>query len=223
VTILSLSGISSLTDVVLVALVRAIETRDSATHEHSERVRHYARALATQADITDPQMLHTIQTAALLHDVGKLALPDRLLNKPGPLTPGEYEQVKRHATIGGDILSGVLFPGPLALLVRHHHENWDGTGYPDGRRRDDIPLGARVLAIGDCYDALTSNRPYRRALAHDSAIAMIFERRGTMFDPQLTDAFLQIVWRLRPVSANGLPTARQPYAPAPHAVQVSAR
>ena len=221
--ILSLSGISSLTDVVLVALVRAIETRDSATHEHSERVRHYARALATQSAITDPQMLHTIQTAALLHDVGKLALPDRLLNKPGPLTTGEYEQVKQHATIGADILSGVLFPGPLALLVRHHHENWDGTGYPDGRRRDDTPLGARVLAIADCYDALTSNRPYRRALAHASAIAMIFERRGTMFDPQLTDAFLQIVWRLRPVSASGMPTVRQPYAAAPRAVEASAR
>jgi putative nucleotidyltransferase with HDIG domain len=223
VVILSLSGITSLTDVVLVALVRAIETRDSATHEHAERVRHYARALAAQAGITDPQMLHTIQTAALLHDVGKLAIPDRLLSKPGPLTPGEYEQVKQHSTIGADLLSGVVFPGPLALLVRHHHENWDGTGYPDGRRRDDIPLGARVLAIADCFDALTSNRPYRRALSHHSAIAMIYERRGTMFDPQLTDAFLQIVWRLRPVSVNGRPTVRQPYAAAPLAVQASAR
>ena len=197
--------------------------RESSTYEHAKRVRHYAMALAAQAGIADPEILRTIETAALLHDVGKLAIPDRLLDKPGPLTSEEYDHVKQHTVIGADLLAGVSFPGPLALLVRHHHENWDGTGYPDRRRRDDIPVGARVLAIADCYDALTSDRPYRRALAHHSAIAMIYERRGSMFDPQMADAFLQIVWRLRPVSANERPAKHQPHARGPLLVEASAR
>ena len=119
---------------------------------------------------------------------------------PRVLRAFEYDRVKQHAVIGADLLAEVAVPGPLASLVRHHHENWDGSGYPDGRSSDDIPVGARVLAIADCYDALTSNRPYRRALSHDSAVAMIHERRGSMFDPEMTDAFLQVVWQLRPVS-----------------------
>jgi putative nucleotidyltransferase with HDIG domain len=226
VDLLSLVVVPSLTEAVLIALARAIETRDRATYEHAERVRKYAMALAGHAGIDDPLLLHTIQTAALLHDVGKLAIADRLLNKPGPLTFDEYDQVKQHAAIGAEILSGVPFPGPLALVVRHHHENWDGTGYPDALGRDAIPLGARVLAIADCYDALTSDRPYRRALSHDSAIAMIHERRGTMFDPQMTDAFLRIIWRLRPASANVRPwTHQQPRVsvPGPWPVEASAR
>lgn len=198
-------------------------TRDLATYEHAKRVRRYATALAAQAGIADPEILRTIETAALFHDVGKLAIPDRLLQKPGPLTSAEYDHVKQHAAIGADLLAGLSFPGPLALLVRHHHENWDGTGYPDRRRRDDIPVGARALAIADCYDALTSDRPYRRALAHHATIAMIYERRGSMFDPQMTDAFLQIVGRLRPVSANEWPAKRPPHARGPLPVEVSAR
>lgn len=197
--------------------------RDSSTYEHAERVQRYAMAIAGQAGIADPGLHHAIETAALLHDVGKLAIPDRLLDKPGPLTPDEYDQVKQHAAIGADILSAIPFPGPLALLVRHHHENWDGTGYPARQRREEIPIGARVLAIADCYDALTSDRPYRGALAHDAAIAMIFERRGLMFDPQITDAFLQIVWRLRPASATQRAAKRQPHALWQVPVEVSAR
>jgi putative nucleotidyltransferase with HDIG domain len=197
--------------------------RDGSTHQHAERVRRYAMALARHAGIVEPQILHAIATAALLHDVGKLAIPDRLLDKPGPLTPDEYEQVKQHAVIGADIVSPVPFPGPLAPLVRHHHENWDGTGYPDRRRRDDIPVGARVLALADCYDALTSDRPYRRALDHNTAIAMIHERRGSMFDPQMTDVFLQIVWRLGPASHTNRPAARQRRARGPWPIEAGAR
>ena len=174
--------------------------RDLATWEHAARVRVYALALARQASIADESLLHAIDAAALLHDVGKLAVSDSLLYKPGPLTPDEYDRVKQHAVIGADLLGEVAFPGPLSSLVRHHHENWDGSGYPDGRSSGDIPIGARILAIADCYDALTSNRPYRRALSHDSAVAMIHERRGTMFDPEMTDCFLQVVWQLRPAS-----------------------
>jgi putative nucleotidyltransferase with HDIG domain len=186
----------------LQALVRTMVARDASTHAHALRVQRYAGALARQSRISDERVLTTINAAALLHDVGKLAISDQLLHKPGPLTPEEYDEVKRHAAIGADILAPVRFPGPLALFVRHHHENWDGTGYPDGLRGGQIPLGSRVLAIVDCYDALTSDRPYRRALASNSAIAMIFERRGTMYDPEITDAFLKVVWQLRSASAT---------------------
>jgi putative nucleotidyltransferase with HDIG domain len=172
--------------------------RDLATWEHADRVRRYATALAREVGVIEEPLLQAIEAAALLHDVGKLAIPDALLDKPGPLTPDEYERVKQHAAIGGELLTEVAFPGPLASLVRHHHENWDGSGYPDGQSRAQIPLGARVLAIADCYDALTSHRPYRRALSHDSAVAMIHERRGSMFDPEMTDAFLHVICRLRP-------------------------
>jgi HD-GYP domain-containing protein (c-di-GMP phosphodiesterase class II) len=173
-------------------------SRDISTHDHSERVKRYAMALARHAGIGDPDVLDALEHAAVLHDLGKLAIPDRLLEKPGPLTLDEYAHVKHHAAIGADMLIGMGGDGLLASFVRHHHECWDGSGYPDGLRRDDIPLGARVLAIADCYDALTSHRPYRRALSHETAAAMIYERRAAMFDPRLTDAFLRIVWRLRP-------------------------
>jgi putative nucleotidyltransferase with HDIG domain len=200
VTVLSSVVSPSLKKPFLAALSRAIAIRDLATFEHAERVRRYATALARQAGVVEESLLQAIDAAALLHDVGKLAIPDGLLDKPGPLTADEYNRVKEHAAIGADLLAEVAFPGPLAALVRHHHENWDGSGYPDGQSGTEIPLGARVLAIADCYDALTSHRPYRRALNHDSAIAMIHERRGSMFDPDLTDAFLQVVWQLRPSS-----------------------
>ena len=181
----------------LASLARALAARDEAMHEHAERVRRYAVALAHEVCIADDRMIEAIDTAALLHDIGKLGIPDRVLQKPGPLTRDEYEQVKQHAVIGGDLLSAVPLAGPLMLIVRHHHESWDGTGYPDRLRGDAIPLGARLLAIVDCYDALTSDRPYRGALSHQTAIGIIEERRGTMYDPDLTDAFLKIVQRLR--------------------------
>jgi putative nucleotidyltransferase with HDIG domain len=197
--------------------------RDRLTYEHARRVRRYAMALARQAGIADPHILHALESAALFHDVGKLAIPDRLLEKPGPLTLEEYLQVKQHAAIGADMLSGVAFAGPLALFVRHHHENWDGTGYPDGRPREDTPIGSRVLAIADCYDALTSDRPYRCALTQRAAIVMIEERRGSMFDPKMTDAFLRIVRRLRAASPDQLPAAEPPRARRPWQVEASAR
>jgi putative nucleotidyltransferase with HDIG domain len=171
--------------------------RDEATHEHSQRVQRFALALAAEAGIEDELLLEAIEAAALLHDIGKLAIPDRLLNKPGPLTADEFDQVKDHVTIGADMLRAVAVPAALTLIVRHHHENWDGSGYPDGLAGDEIPVGARVLSIVDCYDALTSDRPYRRALSHGSAVAMIHERAGSMYDPAMVDAFMRIVPRLR--------------------------
>ena len=175
------------------ALARTMAARDASTHRHAQRVQHYAVTLARENQLHDPRMLDAIHVAALLHDIGKLGIPDRLLRKPGPLTRDEYDIVKQHAVLGADILAGLGCTGPLATIVRHHHENWDGSGYPDGLRGDRIPAGARVLAIVDCYDALTSERPYRRQLSHDEAVSMIGERRGTMYDPLLVDVFLRTV------------------------------
>ena len=221
-TLLSYPVSSSLSDPALRALQRALAVRDRATHEHADRVRRFAMQLASRANVADERLLRALDAGAQLHDIGKLAIPDRLLHKPGPLTPGEYDEVKQHASIGADLLGAVSFTGPLAVIVRHHHENWDGSGYPDGRSGHDIPVGARILAIVDCYDALTSHRPYRRALGHDSAIAMIYERRGTMFDPEFTDAFLQIVWQLRPTSGIYRPGKRLQPPPAPMPLVASA-
>jgi putative nucleotidyltransferase with HDIG domain len=178
-------------------LTAMMTSRDAATAEHACRVQRYATVLAEEVCGEDDRLIEAVTAAALLHDIGKLAIPDRLLYKPGPLTCEEYEQVKQHAVIGAEILEGIVGSGPLSLIVRHHHENWDGSGYPDGLSVTDIPLGARVLSITDCYDALTSERPYRHRLTHDSAMAMILERRGTMYDPAVTDAFIRIVHRLR--------------------------
>jgi len=181
---------------VIEALARAQAARDRSTHAHARRVRRYAVALAGEISISEDRTLAAIDAAALLHDIGKLGIPDRLLDKPGPLTREEYDHVKLHAIIGADILSAVAFPGPLAVIVRHHHEHWDGTGYPDGLRGEAIPIGARVLSVVDCYDALTSDRPYRRALSHGCAVAIIHDHSGTMYDPQIVDAFLRIVQRM---------------------------
>lgn len=165
---------------------------DASTHEHARRVQRYATALAGEICAGNPGMIRAIETAALLHDIGKLGVPDRILRKPGPLTAEEYDRVKQHPVIGADILSAIALP-ELALIVRHHHENWDGTGYPDRLSGETIPVGARVLAIVDCYDALTSERPYRRPLSHQAAAAVIAGRRGTRYDPAIVDAFLSLV------------------------------
>ena len=115
--------------------------------------------------------------------MGKLAIPEYILNKPGKLTPAEFEKMKQHARIGADILSEIDFPYPVVPIVRHHHENWDGSGYPDGLVGDEIPIGARVLSVVDCFDALTSDRPYRPRLPDDEALAILKDRSGVMYGP----------------------------------------
>jgi len=174
------------------ALAHAIDAKDGVTHDHIRRVQRVAVKVAIRIGVEDELQLRAIETAALLHDVGKLAVPERILNKPGGLTPAEFERMKLHAQVGADILSEVDFPFPVVPIVRHHHENWDGTGYPDAVRGADIPLGARVLAVVDCFDALTSDRPYRRAMSMSQALALIETRRGTMYDPTVVDAFREM-------------------------------
>ncbi len=173
-------------------LAMAIDAKDQVTHGHIRRVQNYAVGLARFVGVTDQGQIQAIEAAALLHDMGKLAVPEYILNKPGKLTPAEFEKMKLHASVGADILSAIAFPYPVVPIVRHHHESWNGTGYPAGLAGTDIPIGARILAVVDCYDALTSDRPYRPHLSDEEAVAILLERRGSMYDPLIVDTFVQV-------------------------------
>jgi putative nucleotidyltransferase with HDIG domain len=179
------------------ALSTAIEAKDGVTSSHIRRVQNYSLALAKALGVADLDTLKAIEAASLLHDTGKLAVPEHILNKPGKLTPAEFEAMKLHVDVGADILSSIDFPYPVVPIVRAHHENWDGRGYPRGLKGDEIPIGARILSVVDCFDALTSDRPYRPAMATAEAIAIVVERRGTMYDPRVVDAFLKLLPTLR--------------------------
>ena len=190
-------------------LATAIDAKDEVTHDHVRRVQQGTLALAKAMGVSDHQTLQAIEAAALLHDTGKIAVPEHILNKPGKLTPAEFEKMKRHAPIGADILSSIDFPYPVVPIVRHHHENWDGTGYPDKLKGEAIPLGARILSVVDCFDALTSDRPYRRRMTDEQALGIIRDRRGTMYDPAVVDAFVADYARIMPVaSATPHPASR---------------
>jgi len=169
-----------------------IDAKDQITHGHIRRVQTLAVSLAKDLGVKDEKLIRAIEAAALLHDMGKLAIPEHILNKPGKLTSTEFEKMKLHASIGAQILSAIDFPYPVVPIVRHHHENWDGSGYPDGLSGTDIPLGARILAVVDCFDALTSDRPYRPRLPEDQALRLITGSRGRMYDPLVVDAFLRL-------------------------------
>jgi diguanylate cyclase (GGDEF)-like protein/putative nucleotidyltransferase with HDIG domain len=173
-------------------LAMAIDAKDQVTHGHIRRVQAHATSLARAVGVRDEILLKAIEAAALLHDMGKLAVPEYILNKPGKLTETEFEKMKLHAGVGADILSAIDFPYPVVPIVRHHHENWDGTGYPSGLRGTDIPIGARVLSVVDCFDALTSDRPYRPKMSDDEALAILIQRRGSMYDPLVVDTFMRV-------------------------------
>jgi putative nucleotidyltransferase with HDIG domain len=181
-------------------LATAIDAKDEVTHDHVRRVQQGTLGLARELGVTDADTLKGLEAAALLHDTGKIAVPEHILNKPGKLTAAEFEKMKRHAPIGADILSSIDFPYPVVPIVRHHHENWDGTGYPDGIKGADIPLGARILSVVDCFDALTSDRPYRQRMTEQAALKIIIDRRGTMYDPVVVDAFLESHQRIMPLA-----------------------
>lgn len=172
-------------------LAMAVDAKDQVTHGHIRRVQRYALGLSSALGIKDERLLRAVEAAALLHDMGKLAIPEYILNKPGKLTAAEFEKMKLHAGLGADILSAIEFPYPVIPIVRHHHENWDGTGYPDLLKGTDIPLGARILSVVDCYDALTSDRPYRPRLSTEQSLSIIMQRRGTMYDPLVVDTFVE--------------------------------
>lgn len=173
-------------------LAMAIDAKDQITHGHIRRVQEYSVALARQMGVNDENLIKAIEAASLLHDMGKLAVPENILNKPGKLTSAEFEVMKTHASVGADILAAIEFPYPVVPIVRHHHENWDGSGYPDRLTGTDIPIGARILSVVDCFDALTSDRPYRGKLSESDAIAILEARRGTMYDPLVVDVFIDM-------------------------------
>ena len=187
-------------------LAMAIDAKDQVTHGHIRRVQSYAISLAKEIGVKDKQLLKAIEAAALLHDMGKIAVPEYILNKPGKLTETEFEKMKLHASVGADILSAIDFPYPVVPIVRHHHENWDGTGYPTGLRTTQIPIGARILAVVDCFDALTSDRPYRPKLSDDEALRILIERRATMYDPLVVDTFVRVHELIAPEAIASRPT-----------------
>lgn len=171
------------------ALAIAIDAKDEVTAEHVQRVQIYAIGLARLFGLSEPE-IEALKAGALLHDVGKLAVPDYILNKPGALTPAEFEKMKVHTIVGAEILERVGFPYPVVPVVRHHHERWDGRGYPDKLRGDEIPMTARILTLADCFDAVREDRNYRKAMSRDEAVAMLIEGSGTVFDPNVVQTFL---------------------------------
>jgi putative nucleotidyltransferase with HDIG domain len=173
-------------------LAHAIDAKDQVTHGHIRRVQDQTMRLARAMGIEDDVELRAIEAASLLHDMGKLAVPEHILNKPGKLTETEFEKMKLHATIGADILSSIDFPYPVVPIVRHHHEHWNGGGYPSGLKGEEIPLGARILSVVDCFDALTSDRPYRPKMTPAQAIAILRERSGSMYDARIVQKFLEM-------------------------------
>jgi diguanylate cyclase (GGDEF)-like protein/putative nucleotidyltransferase with HDIG domain len=177
------------------SLAMAIDAKDQHTHEHILRVQQYALAIAEEMQLS-PEDIDAVRTGSLLHDIGKLGVPEYVLLKPGRLTDDEFEKIKRHPVIGADILSPVNFPWPVIAIVKHHHEKWDGSGYPDGLKGENIPLVARILAVADVYDALTSSRTYRRAWDNKQAKEHIRAASGTHFDPMVVEAFLQVADRV---------------------------
>jgi response regulator RpfG family c-di-GMP phosphodiesterase len=182
------------------ALASALESKDTGTRAHSQRVQSYATALARSIDgqtlVSDPSTPYGF----LLHDVGKIGIPDGILQKPGPLSPAERRRMQTHTVLGEAMLSGVAFlMGEGLKVVRSHHERWDGRGYPDGLAKDEIPLGARVFAVADALDAMTSHRPYRRAISWRAARTEILEQRKRQFDPSVVDAFVAVEDELREI------------------------
>jgi diguanylate cyclase (GGDEF)-like protein/putative nucleotidyltransferase with HDIG domain len=169
------------------ALSLAIEAKDHNTHDHLRRVQAYAMQLGHDLGLSDAE-LEALRAAALLHDIGKLAVPEQILAKPGRLTAEEFEKMKIHPTVGAEILDRVRFPYPVTPIVRSHHEKWNGQGYPEGLKGDAIPMGARILSVVDCFDALTSERPYRRAMSAADAMKHVVSEAGTSFDPRVVTA-----------------------------------
>jgi putative two-component system response regulator len=181
----------------LVALVTALDFRDNETQGHSSRVVEYAILVAEAMGVVEPD-LSEIRRGALLHDVGKIGVPDAILRKPGKLDAAEWVEMKRHPEMGFRMLQHVDFLQSALPIVLSHQERWDGSGYPRGLREERIPLGARIFAVVDTFDAMTSDRPYRKALSIDAALEEVERFAGSQFDPAVARAFLSIdphAWR----------------------------
>jgi diguanylate cyclase (GGDEF)-like protein/putative nucleotidyltransferase with HDIG domain len=203
------------------ALARAIDAKDQTAQSHIRRVQAYAAGLARAVGLA-PEEIQGIKTAALLHDIGKLAVPEHILSKPGPLTQEEFQKIRIHPQIGAEIIAAVPFPYPVAPLILSHHERWDGKGYPQGLEGERIPLGARILTIVDYYDAVTTERPYHKALSHDSAIGLLQHEAGRALDPRLVSTFVEIIPALIREADAAEPAAVKPVARASSTVGTTA-
>jgi len=174
------------------AFARTIEAKDHITGNHVERAVRYATEIAKKLKLSERDIEH-IREAAVLHDLGKIGVSDKNLNKKSKLTKKEFEEIKKHPQIGVDIIRPIHLMHDLIPLILYHHERWDGKGYPAGLKGEEIPIGARIIAIADVYEALISNRPYRKAYSKKEAIAIIKKEKGTHFDPAICDMFLKII------------------------------
>ncbi len=175
------------------SLAMAIDAKDQYTHGHVNRVQNLVEMIAVKLRLRDVsgESLEGLKAAALLHDIGKLAIPEYILNKPSGLTKWEIQKMRTHPDVGAEILENVPFPYPVVKYVRYHHEKWDGTGYPEGKKGEDIPLGARILSVVDCYDALRSDRPYRGAMTRDVALDYIQSLADKSYDPAVVDVLVE--------------------------------
>ncbi len=208
-------------DAVIFGLAKLAESRDDDTGEHLDRIRVYTRILAEELAALDPtltnEFISTLGVASSLHDIGKVGVPDAVLLKEGPLTPREREIIEYHPLIGGDCLLAMKerlgdddFLETACEIAFGHHERWDGTGYPFGLSGEQIPLAARIVALADVYDALTTKRSYKPAFSHEAARRIILDGRGKHFDPRVVDAFLATEARFRDVSARHAHAASRP-------------
>lgn len=192
------------------ALATAIDARDQTTHYHVRRAQIYAAGMG-QVFCLSEQEIEALKAGALLHDVGKLAVPDHILNNPGRLTTQEFERMKVHTTVGAEILSRVDFPYPVVPIVRHHHEQWNGLGYPDGLKGEEIPITARIITVVDCFDSVREDRPFRRGLTREEAIALLLRGSDTHYDPKVVELFIKNLPRFeKEIAALGLEPQPEP-------------
>lgn len=185
-------------DSVITSLALIVEARDPYSEGHSERVARTAEYLGRRLTL-EGEELRAMSQGAMLHDLGNVAVPDRVLLKQGPLTESEMREIRRHPVVGYIVCAPLHSARPFLPVIRHHHEHWDGSGYPDGLVRTEIPLPARIVALADAYDSLTSVRPFRKAMAPSEAVEFVHENRGVLFDPELADEMLAMMqeasWR----------------------------
>lgn len=176
---------------VTTAFAEALEKRDNYTGGHTKRVCEYSMAIARHLELSDKQ-LEELNLSAILHDIGKIGVQDRILQKPGKLEPDEFAEMNRHPVLGSEILEHVKSLRAMIGGVRNHHERYDGSGYPDHKKGEEIPLIGRIIAVADSFDAMTSTRPYRTALSHETALSELTKYSGSQFDPHIVEAFMEV-------------------------------
>jgi len=188
-------------------LVRTIQAKDPYTSGHSTRVSRYALLVAEKLGLSTKES-HQLYLASMLHDIGKIGVPDELLNRPGQLSEEEMERVRNHVQLGASMIEMLGEMHPIVPLIRHHHECWDGSGYPDGLKGDEIPLISRIVAVADMYDAMTSDRPYRKRLSDKEAVDEIVRTTGSKLDPRVAEAFLNVLKDIAPDDDETIPSEK---------------